>query len=54
MFEGPEVRQPLVKNGRLYRDGAVHLLRDDQPVDLSPQHLTDVVTNEAGRALASF
>jgi arylsulfatase A len=54
MYESPEPRGSMVRQATLYQTGASHMLRDDQPVDLMPRHLTDVETDEAARLLENF
>jgi N-acetylgalactosamine-6-sulfatase len=51
MIEAADPRGRLGGSRRMFRDGARHLLRDDQPADLSPRHLTDVEFDEAEAVL---
>ncbi len=54
MNEEREPRGRLGSLSQIYHQGAKHLLRDDQPTDLSPKHLTEVEIDESIRHLEQF
>lgn len=53
MLEDPLYRRPAMLEKRLYKDGAKHLVRDDEIIKPIDDHWTDVKTNEALRFLES-
>jgi N-acetylgalactosamine-6-sulfatase len=54
MNEEGNSRIRLVNQKVMYHEGAKYMLRDDQPVDLSPKHLTDLETDESIKYLEAF
>lgn len=47
MLEDPLYRKPAMLERRLYKDGAKHLIRDEQIIEPINKHWTDVKTDEA-------
>lgn len=47
MLEDPLYRKPAMLEDRLYKDGAKHLVRDEQIIEPINKHWTDVKTDEA-------